>query len=195
MFKIRLSFCSGGPIELFRVDCSSGQAETLTCVRGKTAGAYRGVGTFHWSAGVRAMACLFLRAMLVDEATRLEPMLSGGAKSLAASLDYALTKQPSWIVDMFGVSSSGKAQARRLFRVTNSHRKRGGPVCVSLNLYVCPKDRIEVVLDGKLIDTPETLRTMLETIEGNDEAAESADSDESRTTLYAREPTKHLEAA
>jgi hypothetical protein len=133
--------------------------------------------------------------MLVDEATRLEPMLSGGAKSLAASLDYALTKQPSWIVDMFGVSSSGKAQARRLFRVTNSHRKRGGPVCVSLNLYVCPKDRIEVVLDGKLIDTPETLRTMLETIEGNDEAAESADSDESRTTLYAREPTKHLEAA
>lgn len=195
MFKIRLSFCSGGPIELFRVDCSSGQAETLTCVRGKTAGAYRGVGTFQWSAGVRAMACLLLRAMLVDEATRLEPMLSGGAKSLAASLDYALAKQPSWIVDMFGVSSNGKSQAKRLFRVTNSHRKRGGPVSVSLNPHVCPKHRVEVLLDGKLVETPERLRAMLETIEANEEVARPADGDEQLTSLYARKPTKHPEAA
>ena len=195
MFKIRLSFCSGGTIELIRVDCSSGQAMAVTCVRGKTAGAYRGVGTFHWSSGVRAMACLFLRAMLVDEAARLEPMLSGGAKSMAASLDYALTKQPSWIVDMFGISSNGKTHARRLFRVTNSHRKRGGPVSVSLNLYVCPKERIEVVLDGRLIDSSETLRIMLEAIEANEELSGCAASDELRTSPWDTEPIKHLEAA
>jgi hypothetical protein len=141
------------------------------------------------------MACLFLKARLIDEDTRVEPMLSGGAKSLAASLDYALAKQPSWIVDMFGLSSHGKARARRLFCVTNSHRKRGGPVCVSLNLNVCPKDHIEVVLDGKLIDAPETLCTMLETIEAKEKTAGSASGEESRITLYTGALTKNLEAA
>jgi hypothetical protein len=165
MSKIKLSFCSGSTIELFRVDYCNGSAVALTCVRGKTAGAYRGVGTFHWSSAVRALTCLFLQAKLVDESCRLEPLLSGGAKSLAASLDYALTKQPSWIVEMFGVSSSGKAQARGLFRVTNSHRKRAGPVSISLNSHVCPRSCIEVVLDGRLIDNPEIVRTMLATIE------------------------------
>ena len=195
MFKIRLLFCSGCTIELFRVDCSSGNMRTLTCVRGKTAGAYRGVGTFHWSAGVRAMACLFLRAMLIDESTRMEPMLSGGAKSLAASLDYALTKQPSWMLDMFGVSSNGKTQARRLFCVTNSHRKRSEPVSVSLNLHVCPKHCVEVLLDGKSVDTPEMLRAMLETIEANEAVAGPANNPNQGTAMYDREPTKHVEAA
>ncbi len=195
MFKIRLVFCSGTAIELIRVDCSNGQSGPLTCVRGKTSGAYRGVGTFHWSSGVRAVASLFLRALLIDETTSREPMLSGGAKSLAASLDYAITKQPSWIVDMFGVSSNGRTQARRLFRVTNSHRKRGGPVSVSLNIQVCPKRCIEVLLDGKVIDCPEMLLTMLKTIEGNQPTAGATNIEEAREFLHVRGACRHLEAA
>jgi len=178
MFKIKLTFCSGSAIELFRVDCSNGQSASLTSVRGKTAGAYRGAGTFHWSSAVRATACLFLKAKISDEPVRLEPMLSGGAGSLAASLDYALTKQPGWIMDMFGVSSSGKTQARRLFRVTNSHRKRGGPVSISLNSHVCPRDCIEIVLDGKSIAAPEVLRSMLERIEAHDALPVTASDEE-----------------
>ena len=178
MFKIKLTFCSGSTIELFRVDCSNGQSAPLTCVRGKTAGAYRGAGTFHWSSAVRATACVFLKAKISDEATRLEPMLSGGARTLAASLDYALSKQPAWILDMFGVSSNGKTQARRLFHVTNSHRKRGGPVSISLNSYVCPRDCIEIVLDGKSIDAPEVLRAMIEGIEAYDALIGAAMCDE-----------------
>jgi hypothetical protein len=141
------------------------------------------------------VAALFLRALLMDESTSREPMLSGGAKSLAASLDYALTKQPSWIVDMFGISSNGRTHAKRLFRVTNSHRKRSGPVSVSINLHVCPKRCIEVLLDGKVVNCPETLLTMLKTVEGRGGTAGATEIDGEQEFLHVRESSRHLEAA
>ena len=164
MFKMKLTFCSGHTTELLRVDCLNNGSGPLTSVRGKTHGAYRAVGSFQWSSAVRGMACVFLSAKLLDDLAPGEPMLTGEAKSLAASLDYALTKQPTWILDMFGVSLSGRTHARRLFRVTNSHRKRGGPVALSLNLYVCPPQCIEIVLDGQSVHSPEILRSMLQSI-------------------------------
>lgn len=170
MFRIKLSFCSGDTVELLRVDCVNVEGDQRTSIRGKSAGAYRGAGTFQWSSAVRGMACLFLRAKMLDEDIRLEPMLSGGAHSIAASLDYALTKQPGWLVEMFGSYPSGKAQARRLFNVTNSHQKRGGPVSISLNSHVCPKRCIEVVLNGCSVDSPALLQTMLDSIETYQEA-------------------------
>ena len=111
------------------------------------------------------MACIFLRAKLIDEDTRSPPLLTGGADSLAVSLDYALAKRPYWLLDMFGVSASGKSLARRLFLITNYHRKRGGPVSISLNMHTCPQHSVEVVLDGKSVENPETLRSMLQSIE------------------------------
>jgi len=188
MVTMRLTFCSGETIELLRVDCSHERGATLTCVRGKTSGAYRGVGTFQWSSAVRGMACLFLQAKLVDDASRFEPMLRGGAKSLAASLDYALTKQPAWIVDMFGVSAGGNSLAKRLCNVTNSHRKRGGDVCVSLNPRVCPPNCVEVVLDGRVVDTPEILRTMLASIEDHESAAAALREEEKRRDVECISP-------
>jgi hypothetical protein len=175
MFKIKLTFCSGNTVELFRVDCSLGGAAPLTSVRGRTTGAYRGVGTFNWSSAVRAMACLFLKAKLIDENDRVEPLLIGGAGSLAVSLDYALTKRPVWLVDMFGESENGRILARRLFRVTNSHRKRSGPVAISLNSHTCPQHCVEIVLDGTIVSSSETLGAMLARIEADELAARSSD--------------------
>lgn len=165
MFRIRLTFSSTRDVELFRVDCVDGERPPVTCIRGKTNGAYRGAGTFQWSSAVRAVACVFLKAKLLADLPSSEPMLSGEALSLAASLDYAITKQPAWIVDMFGVSSSGQSMARRLFRVTNSHRKRGGPVSISLNIHKCPPAYVEVVLDGRTVHDPEQLRDLVNRIE------------------------------
>jgi hypothetical protein len=164
MFRIKLTFCSGDTIELLRVDCRSNGSGPLTTVRGKTNGAHREGGSFQWSSAVRAMACVFLSAKLFDDLAPGEPMLTGEAKSLAASLDYAITKQPVWILDMFGVSSAGRTLAKRLFRVTNSHRKRGGPVALSLNLHTCPPHCIEIVLDGRTVQSREILRAMLTSI-------------------------------
>jgi hypothetical protein len=130
-------------------------------------------------------------------------MLSGGVKSLAASLDYALTKQPGWLLDMFGVSSNGKTQARRLFRVTNSHRKRGGPVSISLNSNACPSDCIEIVVDGKSITCPHKVRILLENIEAYEVPSKSLRSDDDggsgegvlERSLAAWELITELEAA
>lgn len=165
MFKIKLTFCAGHTVELLRVDCLINGSSPLTSVRGKTNGAYRSGGSFQWSSAVRGMACVFISAKLLDHLVPGEPMLSGEAKSLAASLDYALTKQPTWILDMFGVSANGRCQAKRLFRVTNSHRKRPGPVCLSLNLHACPVHCVEIVLDGRTVTNPDELRTMLSEVE------------------------------
>jgi hypothetical protein len=165
MFRIRLTFSSSRDVELFRVDCVDGERSPVTCIRGKTNGAYRGAGTFQWSSAVRAAACVFLKSKVLSDLPPGEPMLSGEALSLAASLDYAITKQPAWIVDMFGVSSSGQSMARRLFRVTNSHRKRGGPVSISLNILKCPPPCVEVVLDGRTVNDPDQLRDILRRIE------------------------------
>lgn len=180
MFKIKLTFCSDTAIELLRVDCSLGNEAPRTCVRGRTVGAYSGGGTFQWSSAVRATAYLFLKAKLMDESARGEPLLSGRAKSLAASPDYALTKQPVWLLDMFGITAGGGTYARRLFRVTNSHRKRVGPVAISLNPHLCPQSCIEVVLDGKSIESPDILHTMLASIEATELAIHSSQRKEGR---------------
>lgn len=201
MFKIKLTFCSGNTVELFRVDCSIGGAAPLTCVRGRTSGAYQGVGTFHWSSAVRAVACLFLKAKLIDESERVEPMLIGGARSLAASLDYALTKHPGWLVDMFGVSAGGKTLANRLVRVTNSHRKRGGPVAISLNSHVCPQDCVDILLDGKTVSDLDTLRSMLKGIEADEIVTRSScegdvlNKGELAPSPATRQPLSHVAAA
>lgn len=184
MFRIRLTFSSTRDVELFRVDCVDGERPPVTCIRGKTNGAYRGAGTFQWSSAVRAVACVFLKAKLLADLPSSEPMLSGEALSLAASLDYAITKQPAWIVDMFGVSSSGQSMARRLFRVTNSHRKRGGPVSISLNIHKCPPACVEVVLDGRTVHDPEQLRDLVNRIET---CPSNRDLREPQTTTHLKE--------
>ncbi|MEY4667577.1 MAG: hypothetical protein RL518_276 [Pseudomonadota bacterium] len=190
MFKIKLSFCSGSAIELLRVDCTIGDKPSLISVRGKTNGAYQGAGTFQWSSAVRAVACIFLRAKLLDQSASGEPMLSGEAGSLAASLDYAITKQPAWITDMFGISALGEGLAKRLFRVTNSHRKRGGPVAVSLNLQSCSPKQIEVVFDHLPVVDPEQLRAMLKNIETRHPQRASSRVGEVRA-LSPSEPSVH----
>lgn len=167
MFKIQLFFCSGTNVELVRVEFSNGAHPTITAIRGKTNGAYSGAGTFQWSSAVRAVAAIFLKAKLGEELPTGEAMLSGEARSLAASLDYALTKGPVWLLDMFGVSANGLPTARRLFRVSNSHRKRIGPVSISLNLQACAPEQIEIFLDDKLVSTTDELRGIVGDIESH----------------------------
>jgi hypothetical protein len=88
-----------------------------------------------------------------------------GARVSSTQVD---SSQPGWLLDMFGVSAGGKTYARRLFRVTNSHRKRGGPVAISLSPHLCPKHCVEVVLDGKFIEAPDILRRMLDNVEASE---------------------------
>jgi hypothetical protein len=137
----------------------------LVAVRGTTAPPQ--AGTFRWSSGVRAMSVLLTRQAIIAEARRnghstgdAAAAIDGHSDSLAASLDYALSKQPLWLQDMFGVTPHGKAISKLLFKRMNPDRKRPGPVTVFI-----PNGDFDVLIevDGGGLQGESSLRQL----EGN----------------------------
>jgi hypothetical protein len=92
--------------------------------------------------------------------------MSGGLGSPAASLDYALTKQPRWMCEMFGTDSGGNAFAQRLFLRTNSNRKRPGPVIISLNQRCLATSDLSIFWGDQKIDSCEELQKLFFLIDG-----------------------------
>jgi hypothetical protein len=121
------------------------------------------------------VSAIFLKTVLHQKMSSvIQPFILGERASLAASLDYALTKGPSWLVDMFGTTSQGALRAKRLFRVTNPNRKRPGPVVVSLNTSLLPPTNIGVTLDGSPVENEPLLLSMAESFLGKRLADEEA---------------------
>lgn len=132
----------------------------LVSVRGTTAPPQ--AGTFRWSSGVRAVSVLLTRQAIISDACRnghangdVAAAIDGHGDSLAASLDYALSKQPLWLQDMFGVTPHGKAISKLLFRRMNPDRKRPGPVTVFI-----PNGDFDVLIevDGEAVQGEGALR-------------------------------------
>ena len=137
----------------------------IVCVRGKTSGAFARYGCFQWTSGVRGVCVAFLRFILADRDPGLDYCLSGGRSSLAASLDYALSKGPSWLSDMFGSGRNGTLYARRFFRITNPNRKRPGPVVVSINESVIKSYQVRFFWEGRQVMESKELYALLIAIE------------------------------
>lgn len=144
--SIRLEFHGESP-QLMRAEVRRENGALLTSMRGKTAGAVLGAGSFQWTNAVRALCAIFLKGATMrgnSSALRSSASLSGYGGSLAATLDYALSKEPLWTIDMFGVDISGHAFLRRLLLRTNRERKYPGPVIVALNSKLMRPDDIEI---------------------------------------------------
>lgn len=88
-------------------------------------------------------------------------MLVGGYGTLAASLDYATSKQPTWLVDMFGADSSGRCEFVRFINRTNTERKRPGPTVVGLKHGVLEDATIEVFVNGRHVSSASALADIL----------------------------------
>jgi hypothetical protein len=89
-------------------------------------------------------------------------VIEGGDHSSAASLDYAISKQPLWLQDMFGVSGQGMQLARLLFRRINPDRKRPGPVII----FISNKDfDVSVEVNGEPVRDASELRRLQELLE------------------------------
>lgn len=169
MIRMTLSFVTGeNSLALNRTSFRHPllQAEAVA-IRGATAP--HTFGNFRWSSGVRALALLMIRHAVVLDKRRngseepFEPAaIEGGNHSLAASLDYALTKQPLWLQDMFGVSPQGGQLSRLLFRRVNPDRKRPGPVIV----FIANRDfEVSVEVNGRKIHDVSDLRLLQERLE------------------------------
>ena len=144
MRNLKLFFEAGQLTEvLFR---ENAQAEVRRSIRGKTGGAFRSAGSFQWTSAVKALSLLLTQTAANPQTANIQ----GLAGSLAASLDYALSKQPVWVAEMFGCDQQGISFARRMILRTNPERKRPGPVVLAVNQVYLPSIAIEVFVDGKL---------------------------------------------
>jgi hypothetical protein len=165
---LSLYFSSSQQTELTRCEFTQRHHPTpLLSVRGKTNGAYQGAGTFQWSTGVRGVCFLALKTILssLPEGASIQPYILGEKETLAASLDSAISKQPDWIVEMFGRDKGGHAFAKRLFNRTNAERKRAGPVVVAFNEHILSPENISIVLDGKMVRDCRTLALLASHVE------------------------------
>ncbi|MEY4668942.1 MAG: hypothetical protein RL518_1641 [Pseudomonadota bacterium] len=142
MRDLKLYFEVGQLTEVTFCDGVSG--DVRRSIRGKSGGAYRSAGSFQWTSAVRGLALLAVRAVSDLE----EPFIKGCAGSLAASLDYAISKQPVWLTEMFGCDQSGISLIRRMVLRTNPERKRPGPTVLSINERFMPLGAISIIVDG-----------------------------------------------
>jgi hypothetical protein len=164
--SLTLYFEGTNHIELVKTEFKANEAaSTRACVRGKTAGAFTSYGSFQWTSAVRAVCAVAIRYALSEANDKVDYFLIGGQGSLASSLDYALSKQPAWISDMFGSLHSGAPYAKRFFKVTNPNRKRPGPVAVAINKSRLSADQLKIFWNGHLAWDSNDLYTILFAIE------------------------------
>jgi hypothetical protein len=90
-----------------------------------------------------------------------EAGLCSDATPWALSLDFALSKKPRWLLDMFGVDQSGTPILKRLFIRMNPEKKRPGPAWVSMNPAFLDPGNISIFLDGVEVVTGLELNTLL----------------------------------
>lgn len=111
------------------------------------------------------MCSAFLRFLLSEGSDVVDFCLIGGKASLAASLDYAISKGPAWLGEMFGTGIGGNQLARRIFKITNPNRKRPGPVAISVNKNIVTADQIQIFWEGKQVVEHDQLYSMLLAVE------------------------------
>ncbi len=141
--------------------------EPILAWRGRALGVYESNRTFQWTAGVQAFCILCLKgAICCKGGDRSRLILSGGARTPAASLDYAISKKTNWLIDMLGTDSRGAPVSNRLIRRSNPERKRPGPVQLCLNSDFLPLSNIHVYLDEYEVTALETISWMLSNLSG-----------------------------
>ena len=138
--------------------------------RSITASAQRGQipvakdGTFGWSSAVRALCVFFLNTRLIEDQGEKPVILQGGKGSLAASLDYAISKTPAWLCEMFACDQDGRSLLRRIIAISNTNLKRQGPVVLRLNEKFLSPGQIRIFREDQEITTPQELRRILDNI-------------------------------
>jgi hypothetical protein len=143
MRELKAYFDQGQLVEVSFSDGVSGT--TRRSIRGKSGGAYSGSGSFQWTSAVRGLAHLLVQTAFLPESA----MIKGTGGSLAASLDYAISKQPIWLTEMFGCDQNGICLIRRMVCRTNPERKRPGPTVLAVNQRYLPAESISIYINNK----------------------------------------------
>ncbi len=147
--------------ELQKITFQSSLVEKeISSVRGLGSGSKIN-STFCWTAAVQSLCLLLLKARLNEN--YLEADLLGEKGSAAFSLDYALSKQPNWLLEMFGFDSNGNSLLKRLLLIQNPNGKRAVPIEISLKRPF----EVKVFLENKLVDNSQGLELIVRELEKN----------------------------
>jgi RNA polymerase sigma-70 factor (ECF subfamily) len=124
-------------------------------VRGKDEGAYLGSASFQWSPALKVLMAYLLRCAAAGRRCPqgTDPILSGERSSPAASLNFAMSKKPNWIKDMFGEDAQSHPFLLDLIRRSNPDLKYAGPVILRLDTQVLPPQRIFVFVGDRPVDS------------------------------------------
>jgi hypothetical protein len=137
------------------------------------------------------MSLLFAQHRLTPTTTEDAPnesLLSGTRGSLAASFDAALAKQPTWLLDVFGVDAQGNALLRRLVSRDNPELKRPGPVTVFLKSSLIHSITVSLYLNGQELKEEHEIKRLIRQLRGEGLRTTGAsprtpNTDSSRTSL------------
>jgi hypothetical protein len=164
--RISLKLHGSSP-ELYQTIFRRDNGEVLNCIRGKAAGAISATGTFQWTSAVKALTLVLCKvaAQKFDGEASCPVSISGKQGSLASSLDYALSKQPLWLIEMFGVDGTSNSYLRRILQRTNAERKFPGPVVVSVNPRNINCNSIECWWNNSKIESKEEMHRLINLIE------------------------------
>lgn len=128
---------------LFRMSFT--HQKTVTLVRGKSENKYNETGCVQWTSAVKAFCELLLSYHLVGKNN-----LTGVRGSSSSSLDYALSKPPTWLCDLFYIENNDLSLLRRLFHRVNAEGKCSGPTQVIINTNLLSRDDIQIYIGSNL---------------------------------------------
>lgn len=190
--SLTLWFESNGSISLQKASFQHPKLTApLVSERGTKATRVRN-GTFRWSNGVRAFCALVVRYKLYAPSST-QGEIKGESGSIASSLDYAMSKEPLWLTDMFGVDANGKSLVHRIVTRINPERKRPGPVVLQVNSKSLPKDDIHIYLNESRVTEPRGLFAILSSICPEESLDDDIEEHREGSLKQAHLPTKALE--
>jgi RNA polymerase sigma-70 factor (ECF subfamily) len=156
----------------FRHPLLDKEGNEQNAVRGRDEGAHpTDYGSFPWSRAVQALAVLLLRWAAWARRPRRngaarEPDFAGGRGSLAASLNFALSKKNDWLCEMFGYDARGEPLLLRFIKRSNPDLKRPDePVGLALHRDRLPPEQIYIYLDGEPCEDAARIEVLAQAIE------------------------------
>lgn len=162
-----LHFSSQLPTFLERTTFSD-QSELLHLESARAKRRSSGIGAFSWSPAVRGLILLSLRTIehRLGGSSGASPRLRGGLGTLAASLDFALSKRPLWLLDMFGMDRHGLSNADLIFSRRNAERKRGGDVDIWIDETYLAYTGIRTHWMGEEVREPQKINFLIQHLFG-----------------------------
>jgi hypothetical protein len=137
-----------------------------TLIRGRGVGAFPSPYSFPWSSAPKALVALAIKTAIQHIDSGLNPseavaILEGRKGSLAASLDYAISKKPNWVMELFSSDKSGRSLVQKFLLRTNPERKLGESVLVCFNQKILEPRNVCIYVNGKIESSRDQLQSFL----------------------------------